>query len=165
LPGDGAGATVVWSTNGRMTMPEIHEEITIERPLQQVFDYLSEPANQTLINSNYARYDTDGPLQKGMRSQGATKVAGRQVEWTAEVTEFEPPRLIRYQSVEAPMAFTIEYQLEDLTNHTTHVTFHQHVDQLGGFFGKLSDPLVTRMYSRDVRGNLAHLKELLEDEG
>ena len=31
-----------------------------------------------------------------------------------------------------------------------------------GILGKLADPIVTRMYARDVRSNLAKLKELLE---
>ena len=43
------------------------------------------------------------------------------------------------------------------------VTFEQEVDSLGSFFGKLADPIVTKMYSRDVRGNLENLKILLEE--
>lgn len=33
-----------------------------------------------------------------------------------------------------------------------------------GFFGELTDPLVNRMYAKDVHSNLEKLKELLEAE-
>lgn len=146
-------------------MPEITEEVTIERPLEDVFAFISDPDNQTLINSNMLRYTTDGPPEKGRRSSGTTKVAGREIEWTSEITEFDPPRRIEFRSIEAPMGFHLTYELDDVTSHTTRVRFHQEVDSLGGFFGKLSDPLVTRLYAHDVKSNLAHLRELLEDEG
>ena len=43
------------------------------------------------------------------------------------------------------------------------MTFHQEsASFFKGFLGKLADPVVTRMYARDVRRNLAKLKELLE---
>ena len=46
----------------------------------------------------------------------------------------------------------------------TRVTMHQDMDPFAGFFGKLADPLVTRMYSRDVKGNLEKLKDILESD-
>lgn len=45
----------------------------------------------------------------------------------------------------------------------THVTFIQDVESLGSFFGRLADPVVTKMYSRDVRSNLENLKVLCEE--
>lgn len=34
---------------------------------------------------------------------------------------------------------------------------------MSGFFGKLADPVVARMFSRDMRSNLHRLKEVLEE--
>lgn len=59
------------------------------------------------------------------------------------------------------MEFTIEYIIEPVDN-GTNMTFHQTAGELGGFFGKLADPLVVRLYQRDVWSNLEKLKELLE---
>ena len=42
------------------------------------------------------------------------------------------------------------------------MTFAQHSDSLGGFFGKLGDAVVVKMYERDVHGNLEKAKLLLE---
>ena len=35
-------------------------------------------------------------------------------------------------------------------------------DELGGFFGKLGDAVVVKVYARDVKSNLANAKTLLE---
>ena len=77
------------------------------------------------------------------------------------MTEVEDGVGYTYESVESPMAFTYSYRFEDAEGGTK-VVFHQDVPTIGGFFGKLADPIVTRMYSRNVSANLANLKELLE---
>lgn len=145
-------------------MPVIHESIRINRPVQDVFAFATKPENTLLYSSNMLSYEPDGPLAKGARIKGASKVAGRQVDWVTEVIEWDPSRTYMLRSLEAPMGFTVEWKFEDVSNSETEVTFHQEVDELGGFFGKLGDALVTRMYSRDVKSNLTHLRELLEDE-
>lgn len=61
------------------------------------------------------------------------------------------------------MEWTLETRFEDAGEGRTRVTFHQEIGELGGFFGKLGDNLVTRMYQRDVRSNLDEAKELLEE--
>ncbi len=142
----------------------IHESIRIDRPVKDVFTFVTTPENALLWMSNLTSYETDGPIEKGTRTKGSTKVAGRQVDWESEVTEYDPYRTLLWRSVEAPMHFTIEYTFEDVTNGSTQLTWHQQVDELGGFFGKLADPLVTAMYAHDVRSNLAKLKAILEHE-
>jgi hypothetical protein len=41
---------------------------------------------------------------------------------------------------------------------------HQEVAPFGGFFGKLADPLIIRMCSRDIKGNLETLRDVLESD-
>lgn len=146
-----------------MTMPEINESVRIGRPLADVFAYATDPDNQTTIASNITEYETDGPIQKGTKARGVTRVAGKRVEWTAEFTEFDEPNHVEIRSVEAPMGFRIRWDYEDVDG-DTQVSFHQEVDELGGFFGRLGDAVVTKMYSRDVKANLENLKTLLESE-
>ena len=66
------------------------------------------------------------------------------------------------RSVTAPMEFHITWQFQP-EGEGCKVIFDQEVGSLGGFFGHLADPLVTKMYSRDVKGNLENLKVLLEE--
>ena len=78
------------------------------------------------------------------------------------MTELDEGVAVTYESVESPMAFSYSYRFADAEGSGTTVMFHQDVPTIGGFFGKLTDSIVTRMYSRNVATNLANLKELLE---
>lgn len=145
-------------------MPRVEESVHIDRPVADVFAYVTDPDNQTTIQSNMIEFHSDGPMEKGTRIDGVTRVAGRRVEWTAEVTEFQRDRRVEIRSLDAPMEFHItwDYAAE---GDGTHLTFTQEIGSLGSFFGRLADPVVTKMYTRDVRGNLENLKVLLEEAG
>lgn len=144
-------------------MPHIEESVYIDRPVEDVFAYVTDLDNQTTIQSNMIEFSADGPrMEKGTRSSGRTRVAGRSVDWTAEVTEFHPNQRVELRSLDAPMGFHITWHYRP-EGEGCRVTFEQEVDSLGSFFGKLADPIVTKMYSRDVRGNLENLKTLLEE--
>jgi hypothetical protein len=60
------------------------------------------------------------------------------------------------------MSFTGSTAVEGVGSDASRVTFRLDVPEIGGFFGKLADPVVTRMYARDVRASLGNLKEILE---
>ena len=143
-------------------MPHIEESTHISRPLSEVFEFATNPANQTVFATNLLSYELLGPLTKGAVAQGVTRVAGKKVEWTAEITEFEQDRRMDIRSLKSPMSWTITW-LFTASGDGTDVSFVQDVPEIGGFFGRLADPIVTKMYSRDVRGNLEHLKLLLEE--
>lgn len=144
-------------------MPVIEENTVINKPRAEVFAFVADSANLLDWSSNIIEYEATppGPVQADTTTKGVTRVAGRNVEWTARVTDLEDGVRFGYTSVESPMAFTYSYSFEDV-GAGTRVTFHQDVPTIGGFFGKLADPIVTRMYSRSVSTNLANLKELLE---
>jgi hypothetical protein len=145
-------------------MPTIEESIEIARPCADVFAYATDPDRTTVYQSNVVEYgqETAGERDEGARDRGVVRVAGKRIEFTQEVAEWAPPKRAVLRSLDAPMTWEFEMRFEELGPSRTRVTFHQEVGELGGFFGKLGDALVTRMYSRDVRSNLENLKELLE---
>ena len=144
-------------------MPVVEETVVISKPRAEVFAYAADSANFLDWSSNVIEYEATppGPVQADTTAKGVTRVAGRNVDWTAKVTELEDGVMYGYQSVESPMAFTFTYRFEDVAD-GTRVTFRQDAPTIGGFFGKLADPIVTRMYARSVSTNLANLKEMLE---
>jgi uncharacterized membrane protein len=144
-------------------MPVIDESIVIDRGRSEVFAFATDPENVPLYNSNMISFEqlTEGPIGKGTRDRGSVRVVGKTIEWTTEVTEFEQDRHLMSRSVESPVGFGLENKYEDADGGTK-VTWHQESETYGGFFGKLADPLVTRMYAKDVRSNLEKLKELVE---
>lgn len=144
-------------------MPKVKESIRIERPVEEVFAYATDPTNQTQFATNIIRFEADTPrLEKGTRMEGATRVAGKTVEWTSECIEIEENHRVTMRSIEAPMDFELTWTYER-DDDATLVSFEQTVPETGGFFGKLTDSIVTKMYSRDVRSNLENLKTLLEE--
>ena len=144
-------------------MPVIEESIVINKPRAEVYAFAADSTHLLDWSSNIIEFEATppGPVQADTTAKGVTRVAGRNVEWTSKVTEVEDGVGYTYESVESPMAFTYSYRFEDAEGGTK-VVFHQDVPTIGGFFGKLADPIVTRMYSRNVSANPANLKELLE---
>lgn len=148
-------------------MPTIDDSIEIDRARDEVFAFLDDPANITVTNSNIIDYqqEGEGARGKGTRHRGQVRVAGRTVAFVDEIVEYEPDERLVLRSVEAPMKmhWTLEFRLEDLGAERTRVRFHQEVEGLGGVFGRISDGIVTRMYTKDVRSNLESTKVMLEE--
>jgi ligand-binding SRPBCC domain-containing protein len=145
-------------------MPEFHSTTTIARPREEVFTYLVDPDAQTIWQSGLQEFDadwTDEP-KVGDRAKGTVKVAGKKVHWETEITETTRPERIAFRSVESPFPFEISYTLVD-SGGSTEVRHDGSTEGLGGFFGKLADPLVALMYQRDMNSNLANLKALMEE--
>ncbi len=144
-------------------MPEFHSTVTIDRPREEVFSYLADPQTQTVWQAGLLDFDADweGDPKVGDRARGTVKVAGKHVRWVTETTEAQRPERIAFRSVEAPFPFQISYTLIDRGG-STEVNHHGSTEAMGGFFGKLADPLVARMYQRDMNSNLANLKAIME---
>ena len=145
-------------------MPTIEESIVIDRPRDQVFAFATAPENLTQYSSNLVEYEqqSDGERGKGTIDRGTVRVAGKKFDFTAEITEWQPAQRVVSRSVESPMDWELSQTFTD-EGGGTKVTFHQEVPDMKGFFGKLGDAVVTKMYTRDVRSNLESLKILLEE--
>ncbi len=146
-------------------MPVVDDSININRPRSEVFAFATDPENIPLYSSNLIEFEqvTEGPVGKGTRNRGSVKVAGKRIDFTVEVVEFDDGRRLASRSVESPIPFELDVTYEDADD-GTRVSWHQESPGFKGFFGKLADPLVNRMYAKDVRSNLENLKELLEAE-
>jgi uncharacterized membrane protein len=144
-------------------MPDIEESIVIARPREEVFAFMTASENVPLYNSNVVDYELVSGEERvvGAVAKGASKVAGRRLEWTTTLREVDEGKRTLIASTESKIPFTIEMRFEDDPGGTK-VTFAQHTDSLGGFFGKLADPVVVKMYARDVHANLEKAKLLLE---
>jgi len=145
-------------------MPVIDETVTIAAPLADVFSYLVEGENLPAWDSSIVecvRLGSD-PIGVGTRYRGASKIMGRRIEWTTEVTEFEPCVRATSQSVEGALKFTVSYEFTP-TNDGTIVRYRLAADSgLGGAFGRVMEPLVEKAQTKVARANLAAVASLLE---
>lgn len=145
-------------------MLSMQESIVIDRPRKQVWDYTTDPASRTLWMTNVLEYESerDGRPERGDRARVVSKLAGRRIESADQITESIPGETYAFESVDGPFDYAFTFRFEDADDGGTRLTIHGESPGFGGMFGKLSDPLVVRMFSRDVRGNLENLKTLIE---
>jgi len=143
-------------------MLTVEESIVINRPRLEVWEFMIDPDNVPVYNSNVVEYDlVSGEAQEvGRICRGAVKVAGRRLELTDELVEVERGRGGKLVSTDATIPYTLSFHYED-EGEGTKVTWHQEMESLKGFF-KFADPIVLKLYARDVRSNLEKAKTILE---
>jgi carbon monoxide dehydrogenase subunit G len=72
----------------------IEGSIEIHRPVEEVFDFVSDQRNEPLYNPEMTSSEkvTDGPIGVGTRFRATTQSRGRPLEMVIEVTGLERPR-------------------------------------------------------------------------
>jgi carbon monoxide dehydrogenase subunit G len=140
----------------------VEESIVINRPRMEVWEFMTDPDNVPVYSSNIVEYEmvSGEKHEVGRVCRGVVKVAGRRLELTDEMVEVEPGRGGKLVSTDATIPYTLSVDYVD-EGDGTKVTWHQEVESLKGFF-KFADPIVMKLYARDVRSNLEKAKTILE---
>ena len=142
-------------------MARLENGIVINRPVEDVWEFVATPENATLWASGLAESKqlTAGPMGKGTQFRNVRRFLGREIETTIEITEWEPPKRMSAKATSGPIPFTgtRTFGAADGGTRVTEV-----VDaQIGGFF-KLAEPIVARMIKRQIEADYANLRDLLE---
>lgn len=143
-------------------MLTVEESVVVNKPRMEVWEFMTDPDNVPVYCSNIVEYElvSGGKHDVGRVCRGVAKVAGRSLELTDEMVEVEPGRVGKIVSEDATIPYTLSLRYED-EGEGTKVTWRQEIESLKGFF-KFADPIVLKMYSRDVRSNLDKVKTILE---
>jgi uncharacterized membrane protein len=140
----------------------VEESIEINRPLQEVFNYVSDVGNypEWMAHALEVLKDTPGPPQQSDRFIVAIKSVGRRFETPYERTSYEANRRYSDRAVGGP----IPNQRWDCTFREvpsgTRLT--RAVDAEPGGLLKLLEPLQKRAAERQLRKDMQTLKDLLE---
>ena len=140
----------------------VEESIEINRPLQEVFNYVSDVGNypEWMADALEVRKDTAGPPQQSDRFTLAIKSVGRRFETPYERTSYEANRRYTDRAVGGP----VPNQRWDCTFQEvpggTRLTRAVEAE-LGGLL-KLLEPLQKRSAERQLRKDLQTLKDVLE---
>jgi uncharacterized membrane protein len=140
----------------------VEESIEINRPLQEVFNYVSDVDNypRWMAHVLEVRKDTPGPPQQSDRFTVAIKSVGRRFETPYERSPYEANRCYTDRAIGGPVP-----------NHRWHCTFEdvprgtrltRTVDAKPGGLLKLLEPLQKRAAGRQLRTDLRTLKNALE---
>ncbi|MFD1815716.1 SRPBCC family protein [Rhodococcus gannanensis] len=140
---------------------KVEESIMIARPIDDVFEYMSDPDNAASWTNNLVEYSVDGePDELGTVTSYVVKVAGLRLQGTEELTGYEKDKSRTYRSKDSKIGYerTLEFAVDGVH---TRVTWRQEAEAGTGLF-KFADSIVQKLYARDVRGNLENVKTILE---
>jgi uncharacterized membrane protein len=144
-------------------MPAVEESVIVNKPRAEVFAYAADSTHYLDWVTTVVQFEATpaSPFRADTTVKGVSRVAGRNSEFAAKMAEFEDGVVFTLQSVESAWPFSYSYRFEDVAE-GTRVTFRNEFGLPGGIVGKLTEPVVARMYSHGVKANLANLKALLE---
>ena len=140
----------------------VEESIEINRPLQEVFDYVSDVGNypEWMAHALDVRKDTEGPPQQNDRFTVAIKSVGRRFETPYERTSYEANRRYTDRAVGGPVPnqrWDCSFQEVPGGTH-----LRRAVEAEPGGLLKVLEPLQKRAAERGLRRDLKTLKDVLE---
>lgn len=128
-------------------MHRVEESVVINRPREEVWDYVTNPANFTSWMSNMVEFDADWEQEPaiGDTYRVVEKVAGRRFEGEAEITGIDPGQMFATRTVSASFRVENVWKFEQ-TGEGTHLTFHGETPGPGGFLGKIVGRIMIYMF-------------------
>jgi hypothetical protein len=142
-------------------MPLITGEITIERPVGEVFDFVSDECNEPRYNPQMtlAERVSDGPIGLGSRWRAVVRSGGRPVPMEIEFTAFERPVRLGSRATMSGMVTDGELTFEAVGESTV-MRWRWDVQPEGAL--RLLAPLVKWIGDRQERRVWAGLKACME---
>lgn len=140
----------------------VEVSIEINRPLQEVFDYVSDVGNypEWMAHALEVLKDTAGPPQQNDRFTLAIKSVGRRFETPYERTSYEANRGYTDRAVGGPIPNQRwECTLQEVSGGTR---LMRAVEAEPGGLLKLLEPLQKRAAERQLGKDLKTLKDVLE---
>ncbi len=144
-------------------MIRIEGEIVINRPPEEVFDFIADERNEPLYNPRmrHAEQISDGPIGVGTRFRAESASIGRPVEMIIEVTDYERPRRLasstHISSMDIHGALTF-----DPVPTGTRMHWWWDLEPVGSL--RLMKPLVASIGRHQEQAIWTSLKHHLEDE-
>jgi uncharacterized membrane protein len=140
----------------------VEESIEINRPLEEVFDYVSDVGNypEWMAHALEVFKDTEGPPQQNDRFIVAIRSVGRRFETPYERTSYEANRRYTDRAVGGPIPNQRwDCIFQEVAGGTR---LMRAVDAEAGGLLKLLEPLQKRAAERQLRKDLQMLKDVLE---
>ncbi len=143
-------------------MVDILSEILIERPLELVAAYASNPDNAPAwyMNIKQVNWKTAPPLVLGSQLDFVAQFMGKELAYTYEVVDFEPAARLVMRAAEGPFPMETTYTWQTMDGGHTHMTLRNSGVPAG--FSKVVAPFMRMAMRQANRKDLALLKKILE---
>ncbi|HEX6194905.1 MAG TPA: SRPBCC family protein [Jiangellaceae bacterium] len=151
-------------------MRRIEESIVINRPCDEVFNYLANRAHDpewmvSVLESQWLDPGEPGstePASVGRRGRMVMKVPGRRVEFIDEVTDYQAGRVVAHKTVEGPFPLNTACRCDPTPGGCRATVVGEFDRPIGGVFAPLVEPFIARGVRRGFKADLVELKKILE---
>jgi hypothetical protein len=137
---------------------EVTRERRIPAPRDAVAAYATDPAHDPdwIGGITRVRVLTEGPFGVGTRLERTAGFLGRSFDYTLEVGEHDPGRLVAMRSVAGPFPMAVRYEFEDAAGGTL---VRIRVSGEAGRYYRIAEPLVAAGVRRNLGRDLRRLGE------
>jgi uncharacterized membrane protein len=144
-------------------MVKTEKIITIKRPIEEVFDYVSNLENGPEWQSGLeeVRCITDGPLGVGTHFTSVRKFMGRRLEAELELVTYDLNKEIAFKSISGAAPFEQSIFFGTTAEGARLTTVLEM--QTGGLMG-LAEPLIASGVKRELEADFTKLKDMLESQ-
>lgn len=129
-----------------------------------VFSYVADADKYLLWQAQVTTYTYDGEPRVGTKARAQVRFLGRTMDVVGETTQWDPPKVAAYTLIESPLPASGAIRCEPSGDGCVVTQTIEVTAGLGNFFGKIAEPVVVRLYRKQMETNLAMLKELAEAE-
>ena len=142
--------------------------IEIARPIEDVWDYVSDVRNQDAWVDGMSEselVDGGGEVRRGSQIRAVYTYGGGSGPVAMTVTDFRPPRRIAIEASEGPFPFTGALELDRRGSAATHVTNTMTAGSdhpFTSFMFRVLPFVVRPMMTKQLRKELTQLKTILE---
>ena len=147
-------------------MPRFQRQTVIERPVEEVFDFVTDARNEPLYNPRILSVEkkTSGPIGRGTRFVLLSKAMGRSTAVEYEITAYERPRLMRSRTIRGLPFMDVEStETFEPVRDGTRMRWVWEIKSRG-LTGRLVAPILARMLGRRLEGAFANIKGISEGE-
>lgn len=142
-------------------MITIEGSIEVQRPIEVVFAYASDPRNgpqwQGAVKA--VRVIPDGPPHVGTQAKIVASFLGLNLEATNEITALEPNRLSTVKGRAGPSTLDGTVRFETVGS-GTRLSYSFRLES-GGLF-KVAEPVLASQFRKELESDFQRLKALLE---
>jgi uncharacterized protein YndB with AHSA1/START domain len=141
---------------------DVLTEIVIDRPRDEVADYVADPSHapEWYVNIESVDWKTAPPVRVGSRMAFVARFMGRRLAYEYEVVDLVPGERLVMRTAEGPFPMETTYTWDAVGEGRTRMSLRNRGEPSG--FSKVGAPLMASAMRRANRKDLDRLKRLME---